>query len=124
MGKGRTCGGQRRTIILGCGKRIVGHPQRINLLLKLHYKKCECCKKDKHKLNLKDVPFDASSNAVADLKSNHSSQTYDKVIFNKFNCDTGETTEGEIKNTNLETKTAIGEILTDDVEIVFVEPKE
>ena len=107
------CGGQRRTCLMGCGKRIVGHPQRIQTLINLHYKKCELCKQDKHKLNLSNVPFDATENGVADLKSDHSSHTYDKVRYNTFNSKTGKTTKGEVKNTNLQKKDTFEKLCPD-----------
>lgn len=112
MGKSKgTCGGMRRTCVLGCGKRIVGHPQRLQTLINLHYKKCEYCKTDKHKLNLSDVPFDATANGVADLKSHHSSHTYERVKYNTFNGETGETGEGEVTDTNLYNKDTLNTII-------------
>lgn len=36
-------GGQKRTIELGCGFRIVGHPREVEGKLKIHKKRCSAC---------------------------------------------------------------------------------
>lgn len=47
MGKGQArinYGGQRRTLMLPCGKQMAGHPTEVDKRYKLHIKVCEQCR--------------------------------------------------------------------------------
>ncbi len=44
--KSMQLGGQRRTVVCGCGYFVQGHPTQINLRLRLHQKVCEYVETD------------------------------------------------------------------------------
>lgn len=47
MGKGQTrinYGGQRRTLMLPCGKQMAGHPTEVDKRYKLHTRVCDQCR--------------------------------------------------------------------------------
>lgn len=66
MTKIRNSGGVRRNVELGCGFIFRGDPDRLDLQLRLHKKKCEHCKDSQ--LIIKKVPVikDHANGYIAD----------------------------------------------------------
>ena len=61
-------GGQRRTMVLPCGKELIGPPNRLDTPYRMHMKKCEQCKNRSLGKRIKDIPFEKSMNGTVDLR--------------------------------------------------------
>ena len=65
MVKGIKGGGQRRTIVCECGYRIVGKPNTLDTISRLHNKVCPKSHGSKYVIPSK-VPFDNNTNVAMD----------------------------------------------------------
>lgn len=75
----RNLGGQKRTIILPCGKTIIGNPREADNKAILHRKYCQTCPDDKYKPS----PFNSYNNSIDNVtmsRQGNASKANKKII--------------------------------------------
>lgn len=109
--RGGGSGGQRRSVVLECGKTIRGAPNRIQTAINLHYKKCDHCGKF-DTFNCKNEEWDkTSANQCDDMRGVTESRNGREGIF-KVSQGTGADGASVFKSSDTEFYQAINQART------------